>query len=131
MITIQEWFLRWFPEIGVPPVIIHFHGIFHSKPTIFGYLHDYENPLFLVESITLNCGSNPPGHCPDYVSILFFVEYYPPLPIYSPFLPIINHHYPYIWNILWLVLAGVGKCPNVSHHPTFGDIISNRYLKVM
>ena len=24
--------------------------------------------------------------------------------------------------------AGVGKCPNVSHHPTIGDIISNRYL---
>ena len=22
-----------FPEIGVPPVIIHFHGIFPSKPT--------------------------------------------------------------------------------------------------
>ena len=28
-------------------------------------------------------------------------------------------------------ITGVGKCPNVSHHPTIGDIISNRYLKVM
>ena len=27
--------------------------------------------------------------------------------------------------------TGVGKCPNVSHHPTIGDIISNRYGKVM
>ena len=27
------------PKIGVPPVIIHFHGIFHYKPTIFGYAH--------------------------------------------------------------------------------------------
>ena len=25
-----------FPEIGVPPVIIHFNGIFPYKPTIFG-----------------------------------------------------------------------------------------------
>ena len=24
--------------------------------------------------------------------------------------------------------SGVGQCPNVSHHPTIGDIISNRYL---
>ena len=27
--------------------------------------------------------------------------------------------------------AGVGKCPNASHHPTIEDIISNGYLKVM
>ena len=25
------------------------------------------------------------------------------------------------------MFTGVGKCPNVSHHPTIGDIISNRY----
>ena len=24
--------------------------------------------------------------------------------------------------------SGVGKCPNVSHHPNIGNIISNRYL---
>ena len=28
-------------------------------------------------------------------------------------------------------LTGVGKCPNFSHHPTIGDIISFKYLKVM
>ena len=28
----------------------------------------------------------------------------------------------------WQGLVNVGKCPNVSHHPTIGDIISNRYL---
>ena len=33
-----------FPEIGVPPVIIHFHGIFHYKPTILGYLHLWKPP---------------------------------------------------------------------------------------
>ena len=31
-----------FPEIGV--VIIHFSGIFHYKPTILVYPHDYGNP---------------------------------------------------------------------------------------
>ena len=25
----------------------------------------------------------------------------------------------------------LGQCPNVSHHPTISDVISNRYLKVM
>jgi hypothetical protein len=29
----------WLPEIGVPPVLINFNGMFHYKPTIFGYLH--------------------------------------------------------------------------------------------
>ena len=28
-------------------------------------------------------------------------------------------------------LSGVGKCPNVSHHRTIGDLISNRHGKVM
>ena len=27
--------------------------------------------------------------------------------------------------------TGVGKCTFLKHHPTIGDIISNRYLKVM
>ena len=35
----------WFPEMGVPPVIILFHGIFHYKPTIFGYPHGNGNTL--------------------------------------------------------------------------------------
>ena len=25
---------RWFPEIGVPPVLIHLNGIFHYEPSI-------------------------------------------------------------------------------------------------
>ena len=32
-----------FPEIGIPPVIIHFHGTFKYGPTIFGYPM-YGNP---------------------------------------------------------------------------------------
>ena len=28
----------------------------------------------------------------------------------------------------WPVLTGLGKCPNFSHHPNIGDIISNRYF---
>ena len=30
-----------------------------------------------------------------------------------------------------MTFSGVGKCPNVSHHRTIGDIISSRYGKVM
>ena len=35
------------------------------------------------------------------------------------------------WNSMGaftIGFSGVGKCPNVSHHPTIGEIISNRYL---
>ena len=35
-----EW---WFPEIGVPPVIIHFSGIFHHKQ-LWGTPMDMETP---------------------------------------------------------------------------------------
>ena len=31
--------------MGVPPVIIHFHGIFHDKPSILGYPHGHGNPM--------------------------------------------------------------------------------------
>ena len=34
-------------------------------------------------------------------------------------------------SFLGKIYTGVGKCPNVSHHPTTGDIIPNRYGKVM
>ena len=33
-----------FPEIGVPLVIIHFHGIFHSKPSIWRNPHLWKPP---------------------------------------------------------------------------------------
>jgi hypothetical protein len=35
-----------FLEIGVPLVIIHFHGIFHERnhPAFLGYPHDLGNP---------------------------------------------------------------------------------------
>ena len=39
-IIITIW---WFPEIGVPPVIIHFNGMFPHKPTVLGCPHDYGN----------------------------------------------------------------------------------------
>ena len=47
MIAIKIW---WFPEIGVPAVIIHFNGMFRYKPTIWGYPHDYGKPHMLVYS---------------------------------------------------------------------------------
>ena len=54
--------LRWFPEMGLPSVIIHFHGIFHYKPSILGYPQDYGNlyhssmlvGLFLIPNILGN-----------------------------------------------------------------------------
>ena len=43
--------LHWgFPEIGVPPVIIHFNGILHYKPSILGYPHFWKPPCKVLES---------------------------------------------------------------------------------
>ena len=36
-------YIWWFPKIGIPPVIIHFSGIFAYKPIILGYPHGYGN----------------------------------------------------------------------------------------
>ena len=35
-----------FPEIGVPPVIIHFNGMSPYKPSMLGYPHAMETPIF-------------------------------------------------------------------------------------
>ena len=44
VLSIEHVLTMWkFPEIGVPPVIIHF-GIFPYKPTIFGYPHLWKPP---------------------------------------------------------------------------------------
>ena len=40
----------WLPEIGVPPAIIHFNGIFYYKPTIFWGTPLYGNPQMLAGS---------------------------------------------------------------------------------
>ena len=46
--TATQTFMIWrFPEIGVPPVIIHFNRIFHHKPIIFGYPHLWNPPYGL------------------------------------------------------------------------------------
>ena len=37
--------IRRFPEMGVPPVIIHFYGIFHYKPTILDTPSHMETPI--------------------------------------------------------------------------------------
>ena len=37
-----------FPEMGVPLVIIHFNGIFHSKPSILGYPHLWKPPFMEI-----------------------------------------------------------------------------------
>ena len=38
----------WFPEIGVPLVIIHFTRIFPYKPSILGYPHLWKAPLRIM-----------------------------------------------------------------------------------
>ena len=35
-INVPPLSIWWLPEMGLPPVIIHFHGIFHSKLSVFG-----------------------------------------------------------------------------------------------
>ena len=48
-----------FLKYGVPPVIIHFNGIFSLKPTIFGVLPCMETPI-LFETLQLyELGSSP------------------------------------------------------------------------
>ena len=43
---LQRRYLIWgFPKIWVPQVIIHFSGIFHYKPSIWGYPHGHGNLL--------------------------------------------------------------------------------------
>ena len=38
----------WFPEMGVPPVIIHFHRILLTKTIqLLGYRYDYGKPPFV------------------------------------------------------------------------------------
>ena len=48
---------RGFPKWGYPQ-IIHFHGIFHYKPTILGYPHLWNPPYTLVDTVE---NWNPPG----------------------------------------------------------------------
>ena len=51
-----------YPENGgtpVPPVLIHFNGIFHYKPTILGTPMTMETPIFIhvcPMNIATNCG---------------------------------------------------------------------------
>ena len=45
--TNQIFFIWRFPEIGVPPVIIHFNGVFHHKQTSYWIL-----PAFICLSAT-------------------------------------------------------------------------------
>ena len=37
-----------FPGMGVAPVLIHFKEVFHYKPSILGYPHDYGIPHLLI-----------------------------------------------------------------------------------
>ena len=44
--------------MGVPPVIIYFNGIFHHKPSIWGYPHSHGNPHIFTDGPVprhLNC----------------------------------------------------------------------------
>ena len=59
--NVQRWFkdIWGFPEIGVPPNH-HFNGIFHHKPSIWGY-NMYGNP-HMWWAISLNiCGGYHPN----------------------------------------------------------------------
>ena len=50
--------MSWgFPKLGVPPVHIHFHRVFHDKPASLGYPHDL-GKLHLDSSEALQPGSS-------------------------------------------------------------------------
>ena len=50
-----------FPEIGVPPVIIHFNGIFLYKPSSYGGTPIDGNPHFEPsDDIARSAGASPP-----------------------------------------------------------------------
>ena len=40
----KNWFLWVFPNIMVPPQIIHFNRVFHYKPSILGYPYFWKHP---------------------------------------------------------------------------------------
>ena len=50
-------FQWWFPGIGVPPVIIHFHRIFPNKPSILGYPLCWKPPNAMEPWTLMICAS--------------------------------------------------------------------------
>ena len=56
----------WFPEIGVPLVIIHFHGSCPSKPSILGYPHDHGKPpnIHPIQTRSKSTDINPRSWAP-------------------------------------------------------------------
>ena len=61
--TSQPWkdlYPNWrFPEIGVPPVIVHFNRTFPHKPSILGYPHLLETPKRLIGTPNKPSRMNP------------------------------------------------------------------------
>jgi hypothetical protein len=44
------------PQMGIPPVLIHFNGILPCKPSIFGYLHLWKIPYIYSKVISSGPG---------------------------------------------------------------------------
>jgi hypothetical protein len=49
--TRQNLLIWRFPKIGVPPVLIHFSGIFHHEPSIWEY-HHFSKPPYIINMFT-------------------------------------------------------------------------------
>ena len=62
-----------FPTMGVPPVIIHFNGMFSYKPPIWGYPHFRKAP-FKPMLIRVRCSAGCGADCPEARgSVRFFL----------------------------------------------------------
>ena len=48
-----------FPEIGVPPVVIHFGGIFPDKPSILRYPHLWKPPFRVTTWLRVTLRASP------------------------------------------------------------------------
>ena len=62
----DPWIMWWLPEIGLPPVIIHLHGVFHHKPAI--WIRPFlETPMILKLS---SCFAGLTGQDPESLGLV-------------------------------------------------------------
>ena len=100
-----------FPEIGVPPVIIHFSGISHYKPSIWGYPHDYGNPHLFSEV-----------ERPVVPSWLW--NHFQVAPVDRTHSHSCGGNIAWLWALLWMPMGATWKWPYIVRHgPTLAGFV--------
>ena len=107
------------PKLVVPPVIIHFNGIFHWKPSIWGYPHGHGNPQIHLGLIEKLYHKDPPSI--EAIAIILVspsqsIRSPPSRPQSSPMVNVANPIHWNIGNISWCHLHG-----NVRMFPSFSS----------